>query len=181
MARPIRTGRASAAPATRTASGTGRERVETAVAEMAFYRLLFFAESPSTPWPRGIAEFTAIAATLATARLIDLADSRFDADRAALEHPTDYAACQSFADAARRDGAEIIGYRSVRDPAKGGNFAVLTCAAFARPAPVAQQTWNLRISGTGVLALGPGSGDRLGFDRTAFANDPRIAAMAWDR
>ncbi|MFZ2100740.1 MAG: RES family NAD+ phosphorylase [Oricola sp.] len=159
----------------------GSQRVETAVAEMAFYRLLFFAESPSTPWPRGIAEFTAIAATLATPRLIDLAESRFDADRAALEHPTDYSACQALADRARREGAEIIRYRSVRDPAMGNNFAVLACAAFAKPAPVARLTWNLRISDTGVLALGPESGDRLGFDRATFAADPRIAAMAWDR
>ena len=35
------------------------ETPQTAVAEMAFYRLLFFAESPDTPWPANPAEYTA--------------------------------------------------------------------------------------------------------------------------
>ncbi len=48
------------------------ERPETAVAEMAFYRLLFFAESPATPRPDGVAEFTAFAARIATPRALDL-------------------------------------------------------------------------------------------------------------
>ena len=34
------------------------ETPETAIAEMAFYRLLFFAESPDTPWPANPAEYT---------------------------------------------------------------------------------------------------------------------------
>ncbi|GAB4357832.1 MAG: RES family NAD+ phosphorylase [Oricola sp.] len=159
----------------------GSEQAGTAVAEMAFYRLLFFAESPDTPWPRTIAEFTAIAALLKTGRMADLADRRFDAERAALEHPTDYAASQEFAERARRDGAEVIRYRSIRDPKAGANLAVLACAAFARPAPVRQETWRLRISATGVLALGPGAGDRLGFALADFAADPRIAGMIRDR
>ena len=30
----------------------------TAVGEMAFHRLLFYADSPATPWPRGAGEYT---------------------------------------------------------------------------------------------------------------------------
>ena len=41
------------------------EAPETAVAEIAFYRLLFFAESPATPWPVNAAEFTAFAVPFA--------------------------------------------------------------------------------------------------------------------
>lgn len=35
------------------------EHIETAVAEMAFWRLLFFIESPGTPWPANPLEMTA--------------------------------------------------------------------------------------------------------------------------
>ncbi len=48
------------------------EAVETAVAEVAFYRLLFFAESPGTPWPENPAEYTAFSARFAVDRAIDL-------------------------------------------------------------------------------------------------------------
>src|SRR5438552_11150402 len=44
------------------------ERPTTAVAEMAFYRLLFFAESPDTPWPKDAAEFTAFQAAVRSGR-----------------------------------------------------------------------------------------------------------------
>src|SRR3954470_2151464 len=35
------------------------EEPETAIAEMAFLRVLFFSESPATPWPSEVAEYTA--------------------------------------------------------------------------------------------------------------------------
>ena len=45
------------------------ETIMTAVAEMAFYRLLFFADSPDTPWPHDAAEYTAFAAAIRTDKL----------------------------------------------------------------------------------------------------------------
>ena len=49
-------------------------RPETAVAEIAFYRLLFFAESPGTPWPKDAAEYTAFAAAIRSERAVDLTE-----------------------------------------------------------------------------------------------------------
>ena len=40
------------------------ETPETAIAEMAFYRLLFFAESPDTPWPANPAEYTGFSSSI---------------------------------------------------------------------------------------------------------------------
>src|SRR4029078_3110593 len=37
----------------------GSEAPRTAVVEVAFHRLLFFAESPTIPWPTAVAQFTA--------------------------------------------------------------------------------------------------------------------------
>ena len=48
------------------------EEPHTAVAEIEFYRLLFYVESPGTPWPQNAAEYTAFSAAYATKRGIDL-------------------------------------------------------------------------------------------------------------
>src|SRR4051812_12635214 len=50
----------------------GAEKVETAVAEMAFYRLLFFAESPGTRIDSRFTEYSAFAASVASGRVVDI-------------------------------------------------------------------------------------------------------------
>ncbi len=158
----------------------GAERPETAAAEMVFYRFLFYAESPATPFPDDAAEYTAFSADLGGAAL-DLTDGALARDAALWSHPTDYAACQSLAEAAREAGAEILRYASVRDPGGGANMAVLTCRAFARPAPVERQTWRIRISRFGAQALCEYPRRGIEFPRDAFAGDPRLEGMVWER
>ena len=150
-------------------------RVETAIAEMAFYRMLFFAESPDTPLPVNAAEYTAFAASVATQAAIDLTVPPLDRDRPAWEHRTDYAACQALADKAREAGLEAILYRSVRDPEGGLNLALLSAGAFAKREPVERQTWRMRLSVAGVQAMRDFPLLRIGFSMRDFAADPRIA------
>jgi hypothetical protein len=157
------------------------ERAVTAVAETVFHRLLFFAESPATPWPTGAAEFTAFSAQVHTGLCLDLGKRPFSADRAAWTHPTDHAACQAIADGARDGGIEVIRYESARDPDHGANLALLTCRAFARPRPIERRTWRVRLSPSGAQAICEFPDIRLGFDRGTFAADPRIAGLNWDR
>ena len=157
------------------------ETPETAVAEIAFHRLLFFAESPDTPWPTNPAEYTGFAAEYRTKKAIDLTRGRFKAQSAAWSHPTDYSQCQALSDAARMASIEVIRYRSVRDPEQGMNLALLTCRAFAKPEPVSLQTWriHLRASGAQAICELPKSG--IAFDRNTFAADRRIVALRWAR
>lgn len=150
--------------------------VETALAEMAFYRLLFFAESPATPLPGNAADYTAFAAEIRTQQAIDLTAPPLDRDANLWTHPTDYAACQSLADGARTAGVAAILYRSVRDPANGTNLALLAATAFAAPRPVERQTWRIRLSPLGVQALCDHPPRRIGFSREDFRGDPRIAS-----
>lgn len=157
------------------------ERPATAVAEVAFHRLLFFADSPATPWPDGAAEFTAFAAEVATVKALDLLVPAAARDAARCADPVDYAAPQALADAARAAGFEAIRYASVRDPEGGRNFALLTCRAFAKAEPVSWQTWRLRIGAHGVQALCERPRARIAFGRDTFAADPRVAALAWER
>jgi len=157
------------------------EMPDTAVAEMAFYRLLFFAESPDTPWPSDAADYTAFAASVSTQSLIDLTIPPLARDSAVWTHLTDYEPCQALAEAGRAAGTEIIRYQSVRDPAQGANLAVLTCRAFADPEPRDRQTWRIRLSSSGVQAICEFPQSGIEFDRSAFAADPRIGGLNWDR
>lgn len=157
------------------------EHPETAVAEMAFYRLLFFAESPATPWTNGAAEYTAFAAQIATKALIDLTAPPLVEDRVRWTDLVDFSACQALADTARETNAEVIRYESVRDPAGRNNLAVMTCRAFAAPRPIERQTWRLRLSANGVQALCEFPRMGVEFRRDAFAADPRIAKLNWNR
>lgn len=157
------------------------EDPKTAVAEMAFYRLLFFAESPATPWPKDAAEYTAFSAEVATGRLLDLTAPPLSDDAEIWTDRTDYAGCQAFAEAARAADADMIRYRSVRDPTGGGNLAILMCRAFARPVPGDRQTWRMRLSASGVQALCEFPRQAVEFPRDAFVADPRIAGLNWER
>jgi hypothetical protein len=152
------------------------ENPRTAVAELAFHRLLFFARSPATEIPSSaFSEFTMFAVAFGTPRCIDLTAPPLSRDRRTWVHPTEYAPCQALADAARRSEIEIIRYESVRDPDGGANVAFLSCRAFAAKTPQSPQTWRLRISPLGVQALCELPRLRLEFPRAAFAGDPRIA------
>lgn len=148
----------------------------TAVAEMAFYRLLFFTESPQTPLPVNPADYTAFAARISTTRAVDLTRPPLSDNRQAWEDPTDYGACQTLAETARAAVLDAILYRSVRDPQRGTNIALLSPEAFAHREPVARQSWRIHWSGRHVQAICEFPRQRLGFSLEDFASDPRIAA-----
>lgn len=157
----------------------GSQASETAVAEMAFRRLLFFAESPATPWPVNAAEYTAFAISYAGRKGLDLTRPPFDRDAARWIDPVNYQACHDLADAARESGVQVLRYQSAR--AEGLNIALLSCAAFASTAPLERQVWRVHLGAMGVRAICVFPDHRLAFDRAAFARDPRIASLSWER
>jgi hypothetical protein len=154
------------------------EAIETAVAELAFLRLLFYAESPGVEPPLGAAEYTAFAALVATDRALDLTRAQLAEDRALWTDPTAYEPCQSLAERARSIDVEILRYESVRDPDRRANIAVLQCAAFSRPDAHERQTWRLRVRRESVQAIREFPDLRLEFGRKAFSADPRLQANA---
>jgi len=156
-------------------------RPETAIAELAFYRLLFFAESPATPWPANPGEYSVFSAQYATARAIDLTRPPFVENRAVWTDKTDYSRCQDLADLARRAGIEVIKYESTRTPDRAANLAILDCAAFSSREVGDRQTWRILLNASGARLLCEFPKAVLSFDRQAFAADPRISGMRWDR
>jgi len=156
-------------------------RPETAIAELAFYRLLFFAESPATPWPANPGEYSVFSAQYATKRAIDLTRPPLNEDREAWTDKTDYSRCQDLADRARLSGIDVIQYESVRAPDRAVNLAILDCAAFSSPDIGDRQTWRILLNASGARLLCEFPKAVLNFDRGTFAADPRISGMAWDR
>jgi hypothetical protein len=159
----------------------GAEHPETAAAEMVFYRFLFFAESPATPFPDDAAEYTAFSASVSTEVAIDLTEGGLGEDASRWTHLTDYGPCQDLADTARDIGTEVIRYMSVRDTDRRANLAVLSCRAFAEAYPTERQTWRIRIGKSGAQALREHPRLGLDFGREAFAPDPRLEGMVWER
>lgn len=154
--------------------------VETAVAEAAFYRLLFFAESPATPWPANASEHTAFSVRHG-GKGIDLTRPPLSRQRKRWMHPTDYEACQALADRAREAGIELIRYASTRDSDHRPNLALLGCRAFRAKEPGERQNWRIRLSASGVQALREFPKASLDFGHDGFAADPRLAALNWQR
>jgi hypothetical protein len=157
------------------------QREETAAAEMAYYRLLFFAESPDTAWPTNPGQFTAFGAEYGVSRSIDLTQPLLSDHRDLWMNPVDRTACQDLADQARGLGIEVVKYQSVRDPNHGLNIAILSCRAFTNGEPSTPKTWRIHLSSSGARAIREFPPHVLNFDRAAFASDHRIADMNWDR
>jgi hypothetical protein len=153
--------------------------VATAVAEISFRRLLFFAESPATPWPPNAVEHTAFTVGFATRKGLDLTAAPFNRHARRWLDPIEYGQCQALADAARDSGTTVLRYQSARAP--GINIALLTCAAFASREPKERQVWRVHTGPSGVRAICTYPDQRLAFDRAAFASDPRIASLSWER
>jgi hypothetical protein len=154
---------------------------ETAIAETGFYRLLFYAESPDTPWPTNASSYTAFAVEYATGRASDLTVPPLAEHRDLWTDLNDYSHCQDLADAARAAGIEAIRYESVRDPHHRMNVALLRCTAFARREPVRRQTWWLLVSEYGVRAVCESPPSVLALERALFTADPRLACARWRR
>jgi hypothetical protein len=152
----------------------------TAIAEAAFHRILFYADSPATPWPVNAGEYTLFSARFRTAHGLDLGKGALADARASWMHPTEYEATQALADSARTAGIEVIRYLSVRD-AGGSNFAILACRAFASHEPLERHTWRVHLGANGARAVSDTAGPPIAFDRSAFASDPRLASIVWDR
>ena len=95
--------------------------------------------------------------------------------------PRTTAHARQLAETARIAAIEIIRYPSVGDPNRRMNLALLTCGVFRNAQPASLQTWRIRLSATGAQAICESPKSGLAFDRAAFAADPRIAALKWDR
>jgi hypothetical protein len=115
-------------------------QVDTALAEVAYYRLVFLS---GTQAALGLVEteHTAFQAAVATERGVDLTRPPFTAYTADISSPKHYEAAQQLGQQMRAEGIELACFTSARDP-RSGTHVVLFEPAFAsrRPRP-GEQTW----------------------------------------
>lgn len=150
----------------------GAEAVETAMAELAFYRLLFLAEAPGMRLPDRPLEFTAFSVNYAATALLDLTLPTTYSTQ--WTDPVDYTACHDLADAARAADIQALRYQSVRDPLKRANVALLTWTVFRVHQPQHLQTWHLYLRPTGADAVREFPKLSLTFTQSDFASDGRL-------
>jgi len=140
----------------------GADVVYTALAEVAYWRLRFLADSPATPDLPPVPH-TAIRASVGGTG-ITLLQPPFDRQRKQWQDPVSYEATQALARSAREAGVVLIRYTSVRDPEHRAAMAVLTPKAFRKSAPLEQHTWLIKVTRERVLAEADLSGERIAFD-----------------
>lgn len=121
------------------------EAVITCLSEMAYWRLRFFAASPSVRFPESTTEHLMFSVALNARQALDLTREPFAGDRSKWIDPVKYSACQRFADRARKLDAQLIRYESARDPGEGRNVAVLRADCFESAVPTAECTWHFRF------------------------------------
>jgi hypothetical protein len=143
----------------------GADAVETALAEVAYWRLRFLADSPATPDLLPVPH-TAFRASVGGS-MVALSRPPLDRQRRQWEDRASYVATQAFARVAREANVAMIRYRSVRDPAHREAVAVLTPKAFRNSEPIEQRTWLIKVGRMQVLAESDPGRERLSLDPAA--------------
>ncbi|MCY4270681.1 MAG: RES family NAD+ phosphorylase [Gammaproteobacteria bacterium] len=151
----------------------------TAIIETAFHLLLFYADSPGTPFPSHPSEHTAFDVPAKTTRAIDLMAEPFNDASDLWMHPDDYKPCQQLEELARAESIQLIRYASVRDPCHKPNAAILACEAFSATAPSQNQTWRLWFNEKGIHAVCEFKGQRFSVSPEVWQTDPKLKAFDW--
>jgi hypothetical protein len=122
----------------------GAERIETACAEVGYWRWRFLMESDGLRDKRVVVEFTLFEARV-EGRALDLTMKPWTGAATLWANPQDYSACHELAQAARARRIQWVRYFSVRDPAHAPCGAVFDALALSLPRPTSRQTWAVRV------------------------------------
>ena len=159
----------------------GAEQLETAQAEYAYYRRVFFAGTTADLLPNTIA-VTAFRARVETGRGIDLTRSPFEAYRERLASKSSYAESQQLGGEMREAGIEAVRFHSARGSRNGVGIALFTPAAFASKSPLRPaQNWQCTVTAQEEVEYrrqGTGDMERVVFPRGAFLVDGKLPQPA---
>ena len=139
----------------------GAQRIDTACAEVGYWRWRFLMDSDGLRGQALHVEFTVFLARI-DGQAVDLTQLPWSRASALWSDPSDYAECQALAGAARERDVWWIRYLSVRDPKHGICGAALDPHALTLPRATVQQTWAARVQ-RGRVSFSHGN-DALEFD-----------------
>ena len=118
----------------------GAETIATALAEVAYYRLLFLDGSRGAIGPV-ITSLTAFMVRARSSRGVDLVSKPFAAHRSAIASPTSYAASQALGADMRAAGVELFRYPSAR-AVDGVCIGAFSSSVFGAAKPQKFATWH---------------------------------------
>jgi len=126
----------------------GALRLDTAMAEAAYYRfLLWDGMRVAPPSGRILSEHCTFEARYQVERGVQLQHPPFTQYQAELCHTSRYQACQVMGTAMREAGVEAFEYRSARCPLQGNNVALFVPAALAEKRPRNLMSWLCETTG----------------------------------
>jgi hypothetical protein len=157
----------------------GAERLDTLLAEVAYYRLVFL-EGARADLGSVQVELTVFSVRVETDRGIDLTRPPFARYDRLISSPTQYRASQALGREMRDAGVAAFRYRSARDPGGGKALALLTPAAFADRRPRRLETWRCSATRERVEFLRRDyfTSGGLAFARSQFLVEGRLPAPA---
>jgi hypothetical protein len=134
----------------------GAMELTTALAECAYYRLVFWT-GMAVPPPSGRlrTQHTIFGVRYRGERGLRLHAPPCVAHESVLRHPSDYAPTQRLGRALRDAGIALVEYRSARDPAGGINLAVFDPAALVSRQPLHPEAWLCETRADAVVYSGP--------------------------
>ena len=127
----------------------GAETQRTALADVAYYRLLFLAGT-AADMGLVITPLTLFTAQIRTQRGIDLTVEPFSRHRADLTSPSSYAVTQQLGSDMRNAGVGAFVFTSARDPERGTCVAAFDPAVFGRRQPRRLEAWHCAATKSGV-------------------------------
>jgi hypothetical protein len=119
----------------------GAEGIGTALAEVAYYRMVFLDGTAASIAPLMV-ELTAFRASLRTDRALDLMAAPFAAFADEISSPVNYETAQRLGNDMREDAVVLFRYRSARDAEGGANIGLFSPSAFRRKEPFGFKLWH---------------------------------------
>ncbi len=139
----------------------GAEDLETACAEVAYWKWRFLTDSDAFAGQALHTQHSLFRAN-ARGRCADLTTAPWKASERAWRHKTDYSACQDLADEARRRNLAWVRYAAVRAPVGVGG-AVLRPEALTLASAPGQQTWACKTTAAGAYLQRAGHPEKFEF------------------
>ncbi len=149
----------------------GSETRATALAEVAYYRLLFL-EGTQGALGAVLTPLTAFTVRARSSRGIDLVAAPFEEHRRSIASPKSYGSAQALGAAMRAAGVELFRYPSARDP-NGVNVGAFVPTVFGAAKPQKFETWHCTATTQRVEFA---QSDYLGRETLVFAREGFLVA-----
>lgn len=146
----------------------GAESVQTTLAEVGYYRFIFFQDITHHPKDLLTSEHTIFSVKYSTVSGIQLHMSPFSQFEETLRHASNYAETQQLGSDMREAGVEAFQYLSARDTNKGICVGLFTAAAFTSLKPLSYSAWQCEVGDKTVAFKQLGQTNVVVFDITQF-------------